>query len=127
MQREEELRQSRKLVIALWPEQMAPNFGRGLPPACPDCSIQLKLRDNGYFCTGCGTTYPIESTPPTKVKKFKPKQSGAGGNLIIASQSRSGKKRKPKGLDALSSSDSDTELRKDLQALGVIASDVNEY
>lgn len=128
----ERLRQrdeSRKIVIALWPEQMQPNL-QGQSPGCEFCPgrvlVVSKKDPNAYICGDCGNLTAINPTTTKQKPRFKPKQN-ATPSLIIASQSR---KRKKKSLDGISD-DSNHELRKELAALGVIdsasASDVKEY
>ncbi|MDQ6864121.1 MAG: hypothetical protein M3044_09880 [Thermoproteota archaeon] len=128
----ERLRQrdeSRKLVIALWPEQMQPNIE--LPRSCNMCArVLIPYRqdpDKFLFCGDCGSTFPI-NVPKPKPRTFKPKQN-AKPSLIIASQST--KRRRKTPLGSLPSSDDDNqELRRELESLGVIAAtaqEVSEY
>lgn len=128
-ERERERQESRKINIALWPEQMSPNIE--LQPDCEYCHVVLKPSpkppgSGKMWCPDCGNEYgKVTPKPKPKPKKFKPKQSGTP-QLIVQSQSKR-RKRRGLGLDGIEAEDVG-ELRKDLAAMGIIdAATVDEY
>lgn len=114
-QRREE---SRKLVTALWPEQM--NYSLvDVQKACEFCSVVLTINKTGrLWCTSCGNE--VEGPPVVKktARKLKQKsQISSKAPLVILSQPR--KKAKSKKLA------DEEELRRDLGILGDV--DSQEY
>ena len=126
----ERLRQrdeSRKLVIALWPEQMQPNIS-GPSASCEFCPGRIpvvsKKDPNAMICPECGNLTPINVATTKHKPRFKPKQNGKP-SLIIASQKRKPRRKTPLG-SLPSSDDHNEELRRELESLGVIAASVQE-
>ena len=129
----ERLRQrdeSRKIVIALWPEQMHLIYKVSLLVASFVLVVFWSLAREGVpmrISVEIVTSVPAINPTTTKQKpRFKPKQN-ATPSLIIASQSRKEKERNDLTGYLI---DSNHELRKKLAALGVIdsasASDVKK-
>jgi hypothetical protein len=118
-----ERQESRKIGVALWPEQMINNTASGLLPDCKWCHrvlIASYKMPGKMMCPDCGNEYGPEPPKP-KPKRFKPKQSTSQPNLIIATQQR--KPRKKAQLGGILG-DSDTELRSELEAMGIIDAQV---